>query len=232
VVDKGRCYVLLIGAAGDHAPSDDEGFAAFAGSLRNPDIAECVAKATPLSRAYRFTNTRNRWTNFHTMSQWPERLVAIGDSVCTFNPVYGQGLTVAALEAVELGRLLDGHRGAPEPTGIGRTFQRRVARLLRNPWNMTTSTDLGWHEGKAPLGARIAKWFMTAIFESLPTNPDLYRRLVRVTHMVDPPSVMMRPGVVLGVIAHALRRRFGSRPSGLDAQPTLPGRVDEPFRAA
>ncbi len=235
VVDKGRCYVLLIGAAGDHAPTDDKGFAAFAQSLRNPDLAEVVAKGTPLSRTYRFTNTLNRWTKFHTLSRWPDRLVAIGDSVCTFNPVYGQGLTVAALEAVELGRLLRKRGAAAEPNGVARTFQRRIARLLRNPWNMTTSTDLGWRAEKAPLSARIAKWFMTAMLDSIPTNFDLYRRFVRVQHMVDPPSVIMRPDVVFGVVAHAVRRRFGRMPVRLDAQPALPEaptRVDEPFRAA
>jgi flavin-dependent dehydrogenase len=88
-VEGGRWLLALMGAGGDHPPTDDAGFTAFARRLPDPVIAEAITDAEPLGPAVAHRGTTNRRWEFHRMRRWPERFVVLGDAVCAFNPVYG-----------------------------------------------------------------------------------------------------------------------------------------------
>jgi 2-polyprenyl-6-methoxyphenol hydroxylase-like FAD-dependent oxidoreductase len=193
-VEGGRRLIGLIGAAGECVPNDEAGFLAFARGMRNPLLAEHIAEATPAGPIYRMTRLDNRWTPFHRMRRWPDRLICLGDAICALNPVYGQGMTVAGMQALILADLLDG-RGT-DLDGLAERFQRRAARSLHLPWLMATSSDRNWNPEQAPPAARAAQWYFGRILELLPEDTDIFRRFFLAAHMIRPPTVLMHPRVI------------------------------------
>ncbi len=144
----GDCWlVTLIGAGGEVPPTDEAGFLAYATSLDMAEISAVITAGTPLTPAYRYARMSNRWNCYHRLRRWPQRLIAMGDAVCVFNPLYGQGLTIAAQEAHLLGEMLEDTRTL---TGLAPQFQRRVGRLIRLPWSLATSSDLFWDPAPVP----------------------------------------------------------------------------------
>ena len=101
-VEDDRLLLTVQGVGGDHPPRDEAGFLDFTRSLRSPVIYETIRDAEPLTPIVGFANTANRRRHFERLRRWPERLLAVGDTACAFNPVYGQGVSVAALTAVRL----------------------------------------------------------------------------------------------------------------------------------
>jgi flavin-dependent dehydrogenase len=195
-VEGGRRLVALVGAAGQSAPTDEEGFFAYAKGLRNPLLAEAIAGAEPAGPIYRMMKLDNRWTLWHRMRPWPDRLLCIGDVLCSLNPIYGQGMTVAAIQA----RLLrDGLERRTGLSGLAARYHRRAARSLWLPWLMATSTDLNWNPGQAPPTARIAHWYFTRILQLATGDRDIYRRFFLVGHMLKPPSTLLHPRVLARV---------------------------------
>ncbi|MER7348259.1 FAD-dependent monooxygenase [Streptomyces aurantiacus] len=214
-VEHHRWMCSLFGVDEQVPPTDDEGYLEFARTLGNPRLAEQIKCGTRQGEIYRYTNPGNEWRLHHKNARWPERLIAVGDSVCVFNPVYGQGLTVAALEAELLGDLLRRRRtGSSGLDGLSRAYQRAAARAIQVPWTLATSSDLMWAPTGQPLSARFAHWYNRHVFALAVHDPGVWARFVRVLNMTAPPSLLLRPGVVAKVVGRALRRRGSSGVTG------------------
>jgi 2-polyprenyl-6-methoxyphenol hydroxylase-like FAD-dependent oxidoreductase len=107
-IDGGVLYPLddegwlagLVGWVGDHPPVDEAGFLSFAQSLPQPDLYEATCGAQALTPVRKHVFPANRWRRFERVAGWPDRFLVVGDAVCRFNPVYGQGMSVSALDAV------------------------------------------------------------------------------------------------------------------------------------
>ena len=143
-IEGDRWIVTLQGAGGDAPPIDDGGFVGFARSLRSPILHDAIRFAEPLTPAVAFANTANRRRHFERLRRWPDGFVVVGDGVCAFNPIYGQGMTVAAQTAVELGAPA---RRPPASSrrpfaGFAQRMQRRVARCGDAAWMIATGDDL------------------------------------------------------------------------------------------
>ncbi len=194
-VEGDRLMVTAQGAAGDHPPRDPGGYQEFLDSLRVP-ISEMLAGAEPLTPVYLFARTASRRNAFEDTANWPGGLVAVGDAVCAFNPVYGQGITVAAMEALLFRRHRDfSAKGC-------RAFQRKVAHTSKGTWAMSSNADRGWSETRRRglLGWYLGKWQAGIVHD-----PDLFRRFVRVVHMVASPASLLNP-VVFRRLAKYSRR--------------------------
>ncbi|MEW2523633.1 FAD-dependent monooxygenase [Streptomyces sp. NPDC047071] len=207
-VEHHRWMCSLFGVDRHVPPTDDEGYLDFARSLGNPRLAEQIKCGTREGEIHRYTNPGNEWRLHHKNPRWPERLIAVGDAVCVFNPVYGQGLTVAALEAELLGRLLRHRRThASGLDGLSRAYQRAAARVIQVPWTMASSSDLMWAPGKQPLPARLAHWYNQRVFALAVHDRGVWARFVRVLNMTATPSLLFHPAVLAKVARHALTRR-------------------------
>jgi 2-polyprenyl-6-methoxyphenol hydroxylase-like FAD-dependent oxidoreductase len=134
-----RWMLTLAGILGDHPPVNPDGFLDFARSLRFPDIYQTVRNAQPLDDPVPFRFPASVRHHYERLDRFPDGLLVLGDAVASFNPIYGQGMSVAAVEALALRRYLE--RGTePQP----RRWFRDLARVVDVPWDMAAGGDLAF----------------------------------------------------------------------------------------
>lgn len=205
-VERNRWTCSLF-AFQDQPPTDDKGYLEFAETLSNTHLAQQIDRRTVQESTYRYTNVDNQWRPYHAVKRWPDRLIAVGDAVCVFNPVYGQGLTVAAMEAELLQGMLARHSASARLDGLAGGFQKRVGRLLLGPWTLSTNSDLMWNPEGRPPAARFAHWYNTRLFHVAVKDAAVWAKFVRVVNMVAPPASLFHPAVALKVLTAAATQR-------------------------
>ena len=203
-----RWMLTLAGILGDHPPSDPNGFVEFARSLPFPDVWEAIRDAEPLDDpiAFRFpASVRHRYERLH---RFPAGLLVTGDALSSFNPIYGQGMSVAALEALTLRRHL-----APDAEPQPRRWFRDIARLVETPWQMAAGGDLLFPgvPGRRTRTMRLMGAYFTRLHAAAADDAQLAAAFVRVAGLVTPPQSLLRPGVALRVLG--LRHARISPPS-------------------
>ncbi|GAB2795822.1 FAD-dependent oxidoreductase [Streptomyces daliensis] len=193
-----RWLLTLSGVQGDHPPTDLAEFRAFARTFVPPRVEAALSRAEPLDDgfAYRFPDGVRRW--YEKLTALPDGLVAVGDSVCSFNPVYGQGMTVAVLEAQALERCL--REGGQEE--LPRRYYRAAAKVLDTPWRFAAEADLTLPgaEGKRARSARLASGYMLRLRRVAHHDPVVAAGLLRVTMLLDPPSALFAPRMAARVL--------------------------------
>jgi 2-polyprenyl-6-methoxyphenol hydroxylase-like FAD-dependent oxidoreductase len=211
-----RWIVTLAGILGDDPPLDDEGFAAFAATLPDPRIVELVRTAAPLDRPSRARYPASVRRRYERLRRFPERFVVLGDAICGFNPVYGQGMTVAAEEALVLRECL--RRGDDR---LGPRFFRRAAKLVDVAWSMATSSDLRFDGvvGPRPLSLRLANGYLRWLGRGLEHDGAIGSALLRIANLLDRPQRLFTPGMIARVLSANLRAR---RRAGPESAPLAP----------
>ncbi|MFN7945688.1 MAG: 2-polyprenyl-6-methoxyphenol hydroxylase-like oxidoreductase [Blastocatellia bacterium] len=209
-----NCWLVsLAGGGGDYPPTDEAGFLEFARSLPNPLIYQAISRAEPVSPIHGNRSTINRLRHYERLTRQPERFVALGDSVCAFNPVYGQGMSIAALGAQELSGCLSEMRRRAEGdlTGLAQTFQKRLAKINEHPWMMATSEDYRYHgtEGGTPgLKVSLLHRYMDQVIYLTTKSVPVRSLFMDVQQMLRPPAALFSPEMILRVAGTAVRRTF------------------------
>jgi 2-polyprenyl-6-methoxyphenol hydroxylase-like FAD-dependent oxidoreductase len=145
-IEGGQWIVTQFGYFGDYAPADDEGFLQCARSLPVPDIAEFIARAEPASDFRKYGTRECKMLHFEKLDVFPDRLLVLGDAVCSLNPIYGQGMTKAAKEAEYLYDCLSSHLAESKAwDGFADTFRRGLPGVGAEwAWKLTTGNDLSY----------------------------------------------------------------------------------------
>lgn len=203
-VEGNRWVVTLGGIGRDYPPTNEAGFLEFARSLRSPIIYEAIKDAQPLSPVYGYRRTENRWYHYEKLSSLPEGVVVIGDAVCAFNPVYGQGITVAAMAALTLDKCLQQQfqHNHHSVAGLTRRFQQQLVKMIAIPWLMATGEDLRWSTtvGEQPGRiARLTQRYFDRVLRLMTDAPDVYRKFWAVVHMVEPSTILFQPSIMARV---------------------------------
>ena len=200
-IEGDRWIVTLGGVGRDYPPTDEAGFLEFARSLRVPILYDLLKDAEPLSPIYSYRRTENCWRHYERLQRFPDGIVAIGDAVCAFNPVYGQGMTTAALGAMTLDRCL---KQSPSSKGFPLRFHKQLARILNTPWLMATGEDSRWSTTEGAKPRRSDRWvqkYLDRITVLMQDSPALLKTFAEVVHLVKPPTVLFAPNIVLRVLA-------------------------------
>lgn len=193
-VNHDTTIVSLTGILGDHPPTDPEGFHAFAQSLPVDDVHEHIQSAEPLTAPVSFRFPASVRRHYERLPRLPERMLVLGDAVCTLNPNYSQGMTVAAMEVMALrAHLL---RGTPNSL----TFTREVGRIVDNPWFLSTTSDLKFTRTARhrKLTAHVANTYVARLHHAAAKDPAVTNALMRVAGLIDSPTALIRPRILLG----------------------------------
>jgi 2-polyprenyl-6-methoxyphenol hydroxylase-like FAD-dependent oxidoreductase len=201
--EGGRWICSLSGAGRDYGPTDEEGFLEFAKGLRSPVLYEAIRDAEPLTPITGFRRTANHRRHYERLPAWPRGFVVMGDAACAFNPIYGQGMSVAAISALTLDRCL---RDAA--AGFERRFQRRVAQSASGAWLIATGEDLRYRETEAvPAGLRTR--LINAYVDRVVATANVDRRvcssLLDVLALSSAPASLFSPAVLARVTANRIR---------------------------
>lgn len=203
-IEGDRWHVSLMGAPGGHPTRDADAFERFARTLRHPVIADLLENAQPLTDVTVTHSTANRRYYYERLKVWPEGLVALGDSVAAFNPLYGHGISVIAQGALALRDLL-GDGLAP---GLARRAQRMIARPVDVAWALAIGQDIHFSTttGKRPnVADRLLQRYVSRLSLTATGSFRVATALTDVLTLEAPPTSLLRPSVVLSALVGPLR---------------------------
>jgi hypothetical protein len=206
-------WMVNLGGAGNESPPVDDGaFLDFTKTFIHPAFHDAVAAAEPASAVYAYQRTENRLRHFDQLARWPGRFVLLGDAACAFNPVYGQGMTVAALEAQVLASWLRSSQSSL-------AFEQQLMNVVRAPWLMATNEDSRLPGVQGAMPNRTDKLFQNYVDQVVwlcSSDPFAFETFVGVTHLVRPPAALLHPRIALKVLRRIIRRE---QPHGRPTDP-------------
>ena len=207
---EGNRWILSVGGAhGDAPPGDLKGFLAFAEQLRTQTIYNAIKNAKPASEVVRFAFPESVWRRFERLDSFPRGLLPFGDVICRFNPIYGQGMSVAAKEACVLRDLFDARATERDPLeALAQTFFAEIQDVLDTPWATAAVADFVYPEtrGDRPADLESTLKFGQAMVALAARDADVHKLRLEVMNLLKPRSVYRDPDFVArvrGVMAEA-----------------------------
>ncbi|WP_231977646.1 NAD(P)/FAD-dependent oxidoreductase [Mycobacterium sp. E2989] len=186
--------LTVMGVAGEEPKTLDLAtLCDFVADCAPAHLLAAVRAAEPIGEPVRHRVPCSRWRRYDRMRRFPEGLLVTGDAICSFNPIYGQGMTVAALEALALRDCLSA--GGDD---LARRFFRAAAAPIRQAWQLSTNPDLALPEieGTAPLVARLFNKYVDRVLAAAESDTVAFNQFIRVTSLVDPATKLLRPNMI------------------------------------
>ena len=202
--------LTAVGMAGREPPTDLEGILGYIEDFTPPHVLAAIRRAEPLGEVARYGTPSSRWRRYDKMQRFPDGLLVFGDAICSFNPLYGQGMTVAALQALELDRCLRG--GAKN---LAPRYFRAAARPIGVAWQLAVGGDLGLPEieGHRPLSMRLVNRYVKRVQAAAESDTVTATSFLHVAGFRNSPGSLMRPSLMLRVAATNLRQRRAQQPA-------------------
>lgn len=218
-VEDERWMVTAAGISGDYAPSDEAGWLAFVKSTRSPVIYELLQKCEPLGDIAQSRTTVNRWRTMYSYDAPLHGLLMFGDAMCSFNPIYGQGITLSALGARALARVLKKHRGPFDRRFLARCYAEQLHHQ-KEGWAFSTTLDLRWPgtEGDRSLLTQLFGRTADLLQEVALHDPRLLKKLIPFSDFGARRISLLDPLFIARALVGLVRQRVEKR--------TLPQEVD------
>jgi 2-polyprenyl-6-methoxyphenol hydroxylase-like FAD-dependent oxidoreductase len=196
----------VFGMVGHEPPGDLAGMVSFAQEYAPAHVLAAVRAAEPLGEVVRHRMPSSQWRRYDKMRRFPEGLLVCGDAICSFDPIYGQGMTVSALDAVALRDCLG--RGRHD---LARRYFRAAAKSIGVAWRMGAGSDLAFPEvqGRRSLSIRVTNRLADWVLTACESDAVIVEKFFRVNNLIDPPFRLMHPSFISRVAAVNLRRRQG-----------------------
>lgn len=221
LAQEGDRYILtLFGYAGDHPPADDAGFLEFARSLPTPAVYDRIKAAQPLSdvAVHKFPSNLRR--HYDKLARMPERYLVIGDAVCSFNPIYGQGMSVSAMEAEALQHVL---AGAAVLDGLRKPFYQAAMPAVDVPWTLASGADLAYVrvQGARNPVVNLINAYVARLHVAASIDTRVALAFFEVANLVRPPSALFAPALVLRALSAARRAEWRARAAATVSAPAV-----------
>jgi 2-polyprenyl-6-methoxyphenol hydroxylase-like FAD-dependent oxidoreductase len=197
-LEGGRWMATIGGRHGDVPPGDVDGFLTYAKALRTPTIYHAIRQAKPMDGVARYGFPESVRRHFERLDGFPRGLLPIGDAICKFNPVYGQGMSVAAQEACLLKTILERLGTESDPiAGVASSFFTEVQTLIETPWSVAT-LDFVFPStrGERPADFETTLRFGIALTRLAAEDPAIHKLTAEVQNLLKPRSVYRDPALL------------------------------------
>jgi len=216
----------VFGMVGREPPRDLAGMLSFAQDYAPAHLLAAVRAGEPMTPVVQHRLPSSQWRRYDKMRRFPEGLVVTGDAMCSFNPVYGQGMSVAAMDALALRDSL--RRGV---TGLSRRYFRAAAKSIGVGWGLAAGSDLAFPEveGRRTPAMRFTNRFSEWVLTACETDAVVHARFFRVVGLVEPPSRLFDPSFIYRVArVNRRRRQRNSQPQPARVAGVADGRTPLP----
>jgi 2-polyprenyl-6-methoxyphenol hydroxylase-like FAD-dependent oxidoreductase len=216
-MEDNRWILSVAGLNGEIPPTDNAEAVAYARQFDSPIVADLIAHGEAIGGPVTHRFPANQRRHVERLRRYPLGWVLVGDAVCSFDPIYGQGMTSAAQQADALGHALDRHGAVSR--AFARQYFRAAARIVSNPWSIAVGGDFAYPgtKGKKPFGTDILNHYMERVIRAGQCDDDVVIRVNEVVALVRSPQALLAPSFVFRVLARARQadraRRNSQRPA-------------------
>jgi 2-polyprenyl-6-methoxyphenol hydroxylase-like FAD-dependent oxidoreductase len=209
IIEQRTWHVTLSGRFGEYPPHDAAGFLAFANALHTPKLYELIKDAERVAdiTSYRFPTSVQR--HYEQLTTFPEGFMVLGDAISSFNPIYGQGMSSAALQVQALQQLLT-ERAAERHglDGLALAFFPKAAEIIETPWTLAASWDFAYPEtqGRRPANLEESTQYFTDVDALTAEDPEVQRLVTEVLNLAKPLAALREEPLRSRVEAQKMRR--------------------------
>ena len=198
-VENKRWLVTASGYHKDYSPTDWPGFLAFLKTHPFPDIYETIKDMEPVGEAKEYRYAAYLRRHYERLKDFPQGLVVLGDAMCSLNPVYGQGMTVASKEVEHLDNCLQQCVKNGSVAGIAQPFFNGASKIIDTAWDAVTVEDFRYPQtrGDRPKAFGLAKWLNSKFFALAATDEEFAVAFYKTLHLVEPPASLLKPKYLL-----------------------------------
>jgi len=202
-MEGNRWIVTMGGWLGNHCPRDPEGYLEFSKGLATQDIYGLISRAEPLTDATSFAFPSNLRRRYDCLKRFPKGFLVTGDALCSFNPLYGQGMSVATLEALALRDCLESESSTDD---VWRPFFKAASRVIDGPWMIASGGDFAFEgvTGPRPFANGAINWYLERVHKAASTNRRVCRAFFDVANLLAPPPALFKPSIVARVAKECL----------------------------
>lgn len=172
------------------------------------DIYNEIKDGTPLSKTAIYRIPQIIWKRFDKVKQLPDGLILMGDTVCRIDPVFGQGMSIAVLEALALQKLFKDKNNYSLQKKI-MIFHKKISKIISPIWNMVITEDYRYPgiSGKKPIGLAVQQWYAKNIFLLSAQNEKIYNSFINVMNLVRPTTHLLHPSIITRVLARVFTKK-------------------------
>jgi len=194
-IEDDRWIMTSGGYVGDHPPSDEAGLLEFVRSLPAQDIYNIISNTEPLTEIITYKYPASLRRHYEKLKRFPEGFLVIGDAVASFNPIYGQGMTSAAMQTRALKNLIKQH---PDLQRLWKSFFKQAAKVVDMPWQLAVGEDFRYPEteGKKPPFTDIINAYVAKVHKATHNDPVVYTQFLRVMNLMAAPASLMSPRIM------------------------------------
>jgi 2-polyprenyl-6-methoxyphenol hydroxylase-like FAD-dependent oxidoreductase len=198
-IENDRWIMTAGGYVGDHPPADEAGLLEFVRSLPAPDIYNIIRDAEPMTEIITYKYPASLRRHYEKLKHFPEGLLVIGDALASFNPIYGQGMTSAAMQTRVLHGTLQQMRNLQ---GLWKPFFKQTAKVVDMPWQLAVGEDFRYPEteGRKPPFTDMINAYVEKVHKATQRDPVVYAQFLRVMSLMATPMSLMSPRIMWRVL--------------------------------
>lgn len=198
-IEKNQWIISVGGWHGEQAATNEKEFLCFLKTLPNPNIYDIASTCEPLSDIIQYKYPVSIRRDYEKLKRFPMHFLVLGDAALSFNPVYGQGISSACLQAVELDRILKEGIGDSKLAGL---FFKRTLKIKNTLWQMSTGEDFRFPEtsGKRPFGIKITNKYVSLVHRATIKDEVVCKAFLKVMGLLQPPLALISPKIIWRIV--------------------------------